>query len=212
MTTDNKIATAAGKPPLHWLPLRWLTGLARVFEFGAAKHGRENYYTSDSDPETCERYIGGVLRHLSAMQTPGGSYTPSSCAALDAESQLPHLHHAIAGLVMLAARLGKDGAMPADPRVDPGMRKEPLRVAFYATRNTAAQRLWAAGWRASWSDAGAGTLASIETEEEALRVAEHFARRLAGACPGVLVEVVKQQGGKREEVVATWDGHRKTWT
>ncbi len=115
MTVDSKIAAAAGKAPLHLLPLRWLVGLARVFEFGRKKHGRENYYASDNDPDECERYMGAVLRHLSAMQTPGGSYTPASCAATDDESGIPHLDHAIAGLVMLRARMCKAGALPEDP-------------------------------------------------------------------------------------------------
>lgn len=38
-----------------------------------------------------------------------------SCVALDAESGLPHIDHAIAGLVMLRARMCKAGALPADP-------------------------------------------------------------------------------------------------
>lgn len=115
MTADSKIATAAGKAPLHLLPLRWLVGLARVFEFGRKKHGRENYYASDNDPDECERYVAAVLRHLSAMQTPGGSYTPTSCATPDGESGIPHLDHALAGLVMLRARMCKSGALKADP-------------------------------------------------------------------------------------------------
>jgi hypothetical protein len=115
MTVDSKIATAAGKAPLHLLPLRWLVGLARVFEFGSKKHGRENYYASDNDPDECERYMGAVLRHVSAMQTPGGSYTPTSCATPDGESGIPHLDHAIAGLVMLRARMCKAGALEVDP-------------------------------------------------------------------------------------------------
>lgn len=119
---DSKIATARDKAPLQFVPLRWLIGLARVFQYGAIKkHGRENYYASEDDPESCERYIGGLLRHLSDMQTPGGSYTPESCVALDAESGLPHIDHAMAGLVMLRARLCKAGAMPADPGPQGGL-------------------------------------------------------------------------------------------
>lgn len=119
MKADGKIDAARDKTPLHRLPLRWLAGLARVFAYGAKKYGAENYYASDADDETCERYIGGVLRHLSEMQTPGGSYTPSSCSTLDAESKLPHLDHAIAGLVMLRARLCKEGSMVEDPALGP---------------------------------------------------------------------------------------------
>lgn len=119
--TDGKIATAKQKAPLHRLPLRWLIGLARVFQYGARKYGRENYYASADDPESCERYMGGVLRHLSEMQTPCGSYTQESCVALDAESGLPHIDHAIAGLVMLRARMCKAGSLPTDPREAKGM-------------------------------------------------------------------------------------------
>jgi hypothetical protein len=131
MTVDSKIAAAAGKAPLHLLPLRWLVGLARVFEFGRKKHGRENYYASDNDPDECERYMGAVLRHVSAMQTPGGSYTPASCAATDEESGIPHLDHAIAGLVMLRARMCKAGALEVDHAPQPAtlIVHEPLEVA-----------------------------------------------------------------------------------
>lgn len=114
---DGKIAAAANKPPMHMLPLRWLVGLARVFAFGATKYGRENYYASADDDDTADRYTSGVLRHLMAMQTEGGSYTAASCAAIDLESKLPHLDHAIAGLVMLRARLCKRGALQQDPGI-----------------------------------------------------------------------------------------------
>lgn len=115
MSTDSKIAAAAKKAPFYIIPLRWLMGIARVFAYGAKKHGRENFYNSADDPETCDRYVGGVLRHIELMQSPGGAFTMQTCSALDDESGLPHIDHALCGLLMLRARMCKAGALPADP-------------------------------------------------------------------------------------------------
>lgn len=115
MAADSKIAAAAAKVPFFQLPFRWLKGVARVFAFGAVKHGRANYFEGDTDPDTGDRYVGGILRHLSEMQTPGGQYTMESLAALDSESGLPHIDHMMCGVIMLRARMVKAGAIAEDP-------------------------------------------------------------------------------------------------
>ncbi len=117
MTADGKIARACDKAPMYMIPFHWLKGVCRVFAHGAVKYGRENYYQGDNDPDTGDRYVGGILRHLGEMQTPGGAFTMQSMAALDKDSGLPHIDHMICGALMLRARMVKAGALTEDPIV-----------------------------------------------------------------------------------------------
>lgn len=112
--TDQKIRTARGKVPLDLIPLGALEGCARVFGYGAKKYSRGNFHTADDD-QIAQRYVGGMLRHLAACQRPDGLYDMTSLAALDAESGLPEIDHAICGLIMLRALAIKQGALPDDP-------------------------------------------------------------------------------------------------
>lgn len=116
MSADQKIKTAAGKVPLQLLPLRALQGVARVFGYGARKYAKGNWHRAD-DAEIAERYVGGALRHLMACQRPDGTIDLAALAALDAESGLPEIDHAICGLIMLRGLAVKHGALPADPGV-----------------------------------------------------------------------------------------------
>lgn len=111
---DAKIKTALGKVPLNLLPLSALKGAARVFGYGAKKYALGNFHTAD-DSEIANRYVGGCLRHLADCQRPDGLFDWNSVAALDKESGLPELDHAICGLLMLRALAVKHGALPADP-------------------------------------------------------------------------------------------------
>lgn len=119
---DLKIKTAAGKPPLHLIPLCALTGVARVREYGDAKYAPGNYLLADATTETRGRYIGAALRHLTALQLLGGSLYQVS--ATDDESGLPHLDHAITSLIMLRHIMTHYGMMDQDP----GLGKTPPRV------------------------------------------------------------------------------------
>lgn len=113
--SDQKIRTSSGKAPLNLVPLRAITGAARVFGYGAKKYAAGNYHTADDD-QIANRYIGGLLRHLADCQRPDGLYDWTSIATgLDPESGLPHIDHAICGLLMLRALATKHGALPADP-------------------------------------------------------------------------------------------------
>lgn len=114
--TDQKIKQASGKVPLNLVPLGALKGCARVFGYGARKYAAGNYYTAD-DEELCNRYAGGILRHLSSSQNPNGLFDFASLAALDDESGLPEIDHMLCGLIMLRALLAKHGALPLDPGV-----------------------------------------------------------------------------------------------
>lgn len=112
--SDQKIKAASGKCPLNLIPLSAVKGAARVFGYGAKKYAAGNYLTADDD-EIGNRYVGGFLRHISDAQRPDGLYDLASLAALDAESGLPEIDHALCGLMMLRALLIKRGALPADP-------------------------------------------------------------------------------------------------
>jgi hypothetical protein len=113
---DLKIKTAAEKVPLDLIPLHALAGTARVFQHGGAKYEPGNFLLAQDD-DAPRRYAGALLRHLSAAQDPNGLVTWASIAALDEESGLPDLDHAIASLIMLRAAAIKKGALPADPGV-----------------------------------------------------------------------------------------------
>lgn len=125
--SDQKIDTSANKVPLDLVPMRALVGTARVFGYGAQKYAPGNFYTADDD-SIVQRYVGGVLRHLSRLQRDDGLYDMASVAALDVESGLPEIDHAICGLIMLRALAIKHGALPVDP-MPPGVdssRLDPL--------------------------------------------------------------------------------------
>jgi Domain of unknown function (DUF5664) len=112
---DQKIKTAAGKAPLSLIPLATLQGPARVKGYGAKKYKAGNYYEANLSDGAGARYVGGALRHLAEMQLPNGLHTPESLASLDSESGLPHIDHAICGLLMLRTIMIKNNALPADP-------------------------------------------------------------------------------------------------
>jgi hypothetical protein len=97
MTEFKKFDT--GKAPLHLLPHEALTGAAHALGYGAAKYGDWNWRLGTE----WNRYYDAVLRHMLAWQ---------SGEDMDPESGLPHLDHALATLMMLAAlvktNVGKD--------------------------------------------------------------------------------------------------------
>lgn len=113
-TTDQKIKQAAAKVPLNLLPLSALAGTARVFQYGAAKYAAGNFIRAQDD-EAPNRYMGALQRHNMAMQARDGLYSWATIGALDAESGLPDIDHAIASLVMLRAVAIETGALPLDP-------------------------------------------------------------------------------------------------
>lgn len=110
---DHKIKTAAEKSPVNLIPLRGLTGTGRVFQHGAVKYEPGNYALATVADGAVGRYCGATLRHLAELQGLNGLHgTPG---ALDAESGLPHIDHAIASLLMLRAVLTQEGVLPMDP-------------------------------------------------------------------------------------------------
>lgn len=109
--TDYKVATASLKPRLALIPIRALNGIARVFEYGAKKYAPGNFLNATLKDSPGERYISATLRHLSEVQQEDGQITPTSLAAKDSESGLPHLFHAVCSLIMLIAILIKEGVL-----------------------------------------------------------------------------------------------------
>lgn len=124
MSSDQKIKTAANKAPLGLIPAQAQVGPSRVYQYGARKYAAGNYYNATLEDGAGQRYVSAALRHLAEMQLPNGLHTPESLAALDPESGLPHLDHAICGLQMLRSIMVKCGALP----VDPGIGNEPPKA------------------------------------------------------------------------------------
>jgi Domain of unknown function (DUF5664) len=115
MSADLKIKTAAGKAPLHMVPLRVLKGASRVFNYGAKKYAVGNFLKAAMEDGAGGRYIGAELRHMADCQGLDGQFTPESLANLDPESGLPHIDHMLCGLIMLRAIMVKDGVIAEDP-------------------------------------------------------------------------------------------------
>ncbi len=119
--SDGKVKMAKAKPKFAMIPLSALTGLARVFAYGGKKYAPGNFLQAKFEDGAPERYLSAVFRHWSRMQEATGLFTRKSLAALDDESGLPHIDHAICGLIMLRQILVKDLILPEDP----GEGKEP---------------------------------------------------------------------------------------
>lgn len=120
-TGDLKVSKAAAKAPLGMIPLRALTGTARVFQYGGKKYAPGNFLLASKDDGALDRYASALLRHLEGMQDPNGLFTAATVAEVDEESGLPHIDHAICSLIMLRSIAMKDGLL----KVDPGQGKEP---------------------------------------------------------------------------------------
>lgn len=124
-TGDAKIGQAEKKPPLALIAASCLTGASRVKGYGAKKYQPGNWHKAALADGAGARYISALLRHVGSMQEPNGLHTAASLAALDEESGLPHIDHAICGLLMLRGILIKEKALAEDP----GIGNEPPTVA-----------------------------------------------------------------------------------
>lgn len=77
-----------GKPKLSLLPINAKKEIAKVFDFGAKKYGRDNWKLCKDK----NRYVDATLRHIDA-------YIDGE--ELDTESKLNHIAHAAANLMIL---------------------------------------------------------------------------------------------------------------
>lgn len=123
--SDQKIKTAKGKVRMDLIPLKALQGAARVFEYGAQKYAKGNWYCA-TDDEFTERYTGAALRHLTDAQNDDGTFDMDSLANVDAESGQPQIDHIICGLIMLRGLLTKRGVLAADPGL--AVTADPIRM------------------------------------------------------------------------------------
>lgn len=115
MNTDGKISRAAKKPAMFLIAWRSLIGVARVSAYGAKKYLPGNWYNATLADGAGERYLSAAGRHLMEMQLPNGTCTRESLGALDHESMLPHIDHAISSMIMLRGLLVKESVLPQDP-------------------------------------------------------------------------------------------------
>lgn len=74
------------------IPVEPIEGLAKILTFGAKKYKAHNW----KHVRPIYRYYGALLRHLELVRK--GEW-------LDAESGLPHLHHALCNVVFLSELL-----------------------------------------------------------------------------------------------------------
>lgn len=79
----------AGKPRFSLVPPDALASVMQVLEFGAEKYGVDNWRKLDN---LQQRYLDSTMRHI--MATRKGEL-------IDSESGLPHLAHAICGLMFM---------------------------------------------------------------------------------------------------------------
>ncbi len=123
-TNLKLVGASATKPPLGIVPMHPLVGVSRVLEDSAMKYAPYNYMVQPV-LDAIEAYDSAELRHRLASTLLGGQVTPESYAALDPDSGIPHIFHRIAGLLILASLLIRDGVISEDPGM--GKRK---RAAF----------------------------------------------------------------------------------
>lgn len=79
----------AGKWRLSLVPVRCLTQIVQVLEFGAKKYKEDNWQTV---PDAQRRYYDAAIRHLTAWW---------DGEKLDSESNMPHLAHAACCVIFL---------------------------------------------------------------------------------------------------------------
>lgn len=97
----NFIKHDQGKTKYHLIPPRELKQLAQILTFGAEKYGENNWQLCDNP----NRYVDALLRHLESWR---------SGEALDDETRMPHLAHALCCLMFILyfdneGRVKKDG-------------------------------------------------------------------------------------------------------
>lgn len=90
---DQEAKADAGKPEIRLVPMQFVIDVARIREYGNKKyHSPDNWKTVE-----WERYWDAMMRHLIAAQE-----SDDPLHALDEESGLPHLSHALCNAAFLA--------------------------------------------------------------------------------------------------------------
>jgi len=96
----------AGKPRMDLIPGVALTQLGAVLEYGARKYDEDNWKRHEL-ADGAKRHYGALLRHLVAYK---------DGEALDPESGLHHLAHALANVVFVLWAENERAAMPTRAR------------------------------------------------------------------------------------------------
>ena len=87
---NQKLKADAGKLRMELIPPSAIEAIAEVMTFGASKYGANKWQQVDKD-----RYIGALLRHLTAyMKNPKGK---------DSESGISHIKHLLCNAAFLVA-------------------------------------------------------------------------------------------------------------
>lgn len=129
---DARERRSAARPMLSILPRNGMIHGSRATEYGAEKYARGNYFgaaPAGVDPvERFLNYLDAAMRHvthvahaINVAKGTGGDQR-AACAVPDTDasggfppSMLPHLSHAIAGLLIAVECAVTDGLVPADP-------------------------------------------------------------------------------------------------
>lgn len=82
-----------GKDRWDLVPMGPMRDVVRVLMFGAQRYGDDNWHMVVSKPDGVRRYFSAVQRHLVAWW---------EGERLDPDSGMPHLAHAICGLLFLS--------------------------------------------------------------------------------------------------------------
>lgn len=132
---DMKHGLGGARPQMSILPRAGLVHGGRAIEYGADKYARGNYHGpppaklgQDADVKRLLGYIDAAMRHLTHVSDAAnralgtGGDVGASCAIVDDEasagfpaSNLPHLAHALASLLIGVSCAVDDGLLPADP-------------------------------------------------------------------------------------------------
>ena len=112
-----------GKVDLAQIPISWLKGVARLFEFGELKYTRGNWRTPCLTVlEVIEKVENPLLRHLTEVQDrlellQAGKITAEEFKQQisDPDSGIPYTNHVIWNAIMLNYQLVQLGILEEDP-------------------------------------------------------------------------------------------------
>lgn len=125
---DMKQGLTGCKAQLSQVPLGALTWASRAFQYGAQKYERGNWLRPQvdkrADLDRLSAYLDAALRHLFAVTTEiewmrGNTELEGPHTLIgnypDTESRLPHLAHALCGLMMAVQQGINAGILAEDP-------------------------------------------------------------------------------------------------
>ena len=106
-SSEKDMKYDGGKPRFDLVPWLGVEGAARVMAYGAKKYRAHSWRNAVRNP--IPRYYSALMRHLSAF---------FMGEAVDPESGMPHLDHAVANLLMLRELVQDQDFVSATGRED----------------------------------------------------------------------------------------------